>query len=216
VSVQATYVPTLVWASQLTQRELDNSRDTHRPHPSTRELTTMRSEIHIAPDSLALAPSSRGAENLQASAGPDRATTTELVREPLGRFRRARADAHPAAGDNAAQDEIALKLQVMLLSEENARLKAERHRPSDIGTLIDQMRELGDQEGPGEVLDEAWTMLSECLVIRQGLEQACAEIQAAIAGVRQRLGSLTIRLDDVTSADRGQPDVVPRQTSNAR
>jgi hypothetical protein len=174
----------------------------------------MRSEIHIAPDAPALAPSSRGAEKLQAPAGPDRPSTTELVREPLGRFRRARGDAHPAPGDNAAQDEIALKLQVMLLSEENARLKAERHRPSDLGTLIDQMRELGDQEGPGEVLDEAWTMLSECLVIRQGLEQACAEIQVAIAGVRERLGSLTIRLDDVTPTNGGHPDVVPRQSAH--
>jgi hypothetical protein len=176
----------------------------------------MRSEIHIAPDSPALAPTTSGATTLQASGAPDRSPSAELAREPVGRFRRSRGDAHPAPGDTAAQDEIALQLQVMLLSEENARLKAERHRPSDIGTLIDQMRELGDQEGPGEVLDEAWTMLSECLVIRQGLEQACAEIQVAIAGVRERLGSLTIRLEDVTPADGGQPDVVLRQAANAR
>ena len=176
----------------------------------------MRSEIHIAPDAPALASTSTGGETLQASGGPDRASSPELAREPVGRFRRVRGDAHPAPGDNAAQEEIALKLQVMLLSEENARLKAERHRPSDIGTLIDQMRELGEQEGPGEVLDEAWTMLSECLVIRQGLEQACAEIQVAIAGVRERLGSLTVRLDDVTPAGGGHTDVVPRQSSHAR
>jgi hypothetical protein len=175
----------------------------------------MRSEIQIAPDSPALAPMSTSAETLQAPARPERASTADVASVPGGRFRRTRNDARPAAGDSAAQDEIALKLQVMLLSEENARLKAERHRPSDIGTLIDQMRELGDQEGPGEVLDEAWTMLSECLVIRQGLEQACAEIQAAIAGVRERLGSLTIRLDDVTPAGGGHPDVVPRQTPHA-
>jgi hypothetical protein len=175
----------------------------------------MRSEIHEESDSAALAPSSRGAETLLVSAGPDRASSSELGHEPVGRFRRARSNAHPAPGDNAAQDEIALKLQVMLLSEENARLKAERHRPSDIGTLIDQMRELGEQEGPGEVLDEAWTMLSECLVIRQGLEQACAEIQVAIAGVRDRLGSLTIRLEDVAPADGGRPAAVSRQSSHA-
>jgi hypothetical protein len=176
----------------------------------------MRAEIHIAPDPPALAPSSGGAETVQAPDGSDRAASAKLAGERSGRFRRVRGDAHPTAGDTAAQDELALKLQVMLLSEENARLKAERHRPSDIGTLIDQMRELGDQEGPGEVLDEAWTMLSECLVIREGLEQACTEIQAAIAGVRERLGSLTIRLDDVTSAGVGHPDVVPRQSSVAQ
>lgn len=174
----------------------------------------MRSEIDTAPDAPALAPSSGGTDTLQAPS-PSRVSSAKLASEPSSRFRRARGDAHPAAGDTAAQEELALKLQVMLLSEENARLKAERHRPSDIGTLIDQMRELGDQEGPGEVLDEAWTMLSECLVIRQGLEQACAEIQVAIAGVRERLGSLTIRLDDVTPANIGHPDVVPRQSSQA-
>jgi hypothetical protein len=175
----------------------------------------MRSEIQSASDSPALASTSNGVQTLQAPAVQDRAATAKLVRESAGRFRRARGDAHSTAADSAAQDELALKLQVMLLSEENARLKAERHRPSDIGTLIDQMRGLGDQEGPGEVLDEAWTMLSECLVIRQGLEQACAEIQLAIAGVQRRLGSLTVRLDDVTPADGGHPDVVPRQTSHA-
>ena len=174
----------------------------------------MRSEIQIAPDSPALAPTN-GAETLRPPARPDRSASAELAREPAGRFRRGRGDARPAPDDNAAQDELALKLQVMLLSEENARLKAERHRPSDIGTLIDQMRELGDQEGPGEVLDEAWTMLSECLVIREGLEQACAEIHGAIAGVRERLGSLTIRLDDVTAAEVSHPGVVPRQSSHA-
>jgi hypothetical protein len=176
----------------------------------------MRSEIHIAPDSPALAPTNSGAETVQAPSGPDRASSSELTREPSRRFWRARGETHPVSGDNAAQEEIALQLQVMLLSEENARLKSERRRPSDVGTLIDQMRELGDQEGPGEVLDEAWTMLSECLVIRQGLEQACAEIQVAIAGVRERLGSLTIRLEDATTADVGHPDVVPRQSSHAR
>jgi hypothetical protein len=176
----------------------------------------MRSEIHIAPDSPALASSSHGAETVQAPTGPDRASSAELTREPSRRFWRTRGDAQPAPGDDAAQEEIALQLQVMLLSEENARLKSERRRPSDLGTLIDQMRELGDQEGPGEVLDEAWTMLSECLVIRQGLEQACAEIQVAISGVRERLGSLTIRLDDVTLADGGRTDVVPLQSSRAR
>ena len=179
----------------------------------------MRSEIDTAPDAPALAPSSGGgAHTLQAPSGPDRASSAsaKLASQPSGRFRRARGDAHATAGDTAAQDELALKLQVMLLSEENARLKAERHRPSDVGTLIDQMRELGNQEGPGEVLDEAWTMLSECLVIRQGLEQACAEIQVAIAGVRERLGSLTIRLEDVTSGDVAAPDVVPRQSSRAQ
>jgi hypothetical protein len=175
----------------------------------------MTTEIHIVPEPPAPAPTSSGAETLLGSGDPDRAPNSRPIREPFGRLRRSRGDAHSAPGEIAPEDEIALQLQVMLLSEENARLKAERHRPSDVGTLIDQMRELGDQEGPGEVLDEAWTMLSECLVIRQGLEQAWAEVERAISSVRERLGTLTLRLDEITPADGGHADVAPRQSFHA-
>ena len=168
-------------------------------HPIEPKAETMRSEIPAVSDSPAQAPS-----------------IPPSPREPFGRFRRSREDAPPAPGDSAAEDEMALQLQVMLLSEDNARLKAELRRPSDVGTLIEQMRELGDQEGPGEVLDEAWTMLSECLVMRQGLEQACIEIQAAIGSVRERLGSLTVRLDGVAPAGAGHPEAELSQSSPAR
>jgi hypothetical protein len=46
------------------------------------------------------------------------------------------------------------------------------------------------------VLDEAWTMLSECLVIQEGLDRACIEIQSAIGDVRDRLSALAIRFED--------------------
>ncbi len=149
------------------------------------------------------------------SDSPARAPSVQSPREPFSRLRRSREDAALASGDTATEDQIALQLQVMLLSEENARLKAERHRPSDVGTLIDQMRELGDQEGPEEALDEAWTMVSECLVMRQGLDQACIEIQAAISGVREQLASLTIRLDGVAPASSGHPEVELRQSAQS-
>jgi hypothetical protein len=117
-------------------------------------------------------------------------------REPFTRLRRLRGDASTQANGAMAEDETALNLQVMLLSEENARLKAARHQPSNVGTLIDQMRLLAAGEGEGEVLDEAWTMLSECLVIQEGLDRACIEIQSAIGDVRDRLSALAIRFED--------------------
>jgi hypothetical protein len=131
---------------------------------------------------------------------PDQAVSERL--ELSARFRRLRRDVDTQA-IGALDEEEALKLQVMLLSEENARLKAARHRPSDVGTLIDQMRLLAAGEGEGEVLDEAWTMLSECLVIREGLDRACLEIQSAIGDVRNRLAALTIRFED------GMPARIP-------
>jgi hypothetical protein len=120
----------------------------------------------------------------------------QSVREPFTRLRRLRGDANAQANGATTEDETALKLQVMLLSEENARLKTARHQPSNVGTLIDQMRRLAASEGDGEVLDEAWTMLSECLVIQEGLDQACIEIQSAIGDVRDRLGALAIRFEN--------------------
>jgi hypothetical protein len=144
---------------------------------------------------------------LAAFGDPSETANDQSEREPFSRLRRFRGDADAQINAAVAEDELALKLQVMLLSEENARLKAACHRPSDIGTLIDQMRLLGVQEDEGEVLDEAWTMLSECLVIREGLEQACIEIQSAIGDVRARLGSLAIRFDDATPVRASAPDV---------
>lgn len=132
----------------------------------------------------------------------------EAKREPFTRFRRLRGDANTQADGATAEDETALKLQIMLLSEENARLKAARHRPSDVGTLIDQMRLLAARDGEGEVLDEAWTMLSECLVIREGLDRACIEIQSAIDDVRDRLGALAIRFETGMPASTSAPGVL--------
>jgi hypothetical protein len=173
----------------------------------------MRSEIHIVPNSLTLARSTVAEAVIAASSDPSETATAQAGREPFARFRRFRGDAQVKVDGETVEDELALKLQVMLLSEENARLKAAQHRPSDIGTLIDQMRLLGAQEGESELLDEAWTMLSECLVIREGLEQACIEIQAAIGDVRARLGSLAIRLDDVTPANGSDRDIARRHVS---
>jgi hypothetical protein len=173
----------------------------------------MRSQIRIVPDSPMLAPSTNTEAAIAPSDDPSKTATGQAGRDPFARFRRVRPDADVQANREASEDEFALKLQVMLLSEENARLKSAQHRPSDIGTLIDQMRLLGAQEGEGEALDEAWTMLGECLVIGEGLDQACIEIQAAIGDVRARLGSLAIRLDDVTSANGSGPDLALRHVA---
>jgi hypothetical protein len=158
----------------------------------------MRSQTHI----LSTAPT---LVEIAASSDPSKTATDRPERELFARLRRFRGDVDAQTNGAGTEDEVALKLQVVLLSEENARLKAERHRPSDVGTLIDQMRQLGAQEGEGEMLDEAWTMLTECLLIREGLDRACIEIQSAIGDVRARLGSLAVRLDDVTLANASDP-----------
>lgn len=118
--------------------------------------------------------------------------------EPFGRFRRHLERFRGGAEsfeDPSNLDEMDLRLQVMLLREENARLKAARHRPSSAGTAIDQLRQLGTLVSDADDTDDAWSVLSECLLIREGLDQACAEFENAVAVVRERLSTLTASIE---------------------
>ena len=54
---------------------------------------------------------------------------------------------------------------------------------------------LGASDGQGDAVDDAWAVLGECLAIREGLDQVCMEIQAAIDGVRERLAALTLSVE---------------------
>ncbi len=119
---------------------------------------------------------------------------SERTREPFARFRRRidllrldRDAAGPVAGD------VELKLELMLLREENIRLKSERHRPSDASTLVDRMRPPAVEKDHGETDDEAWFAFSQCLLLREDLAQASIELDAAIAAIRERL---VVVLDD--------------------
>lgn len=106
------------------------------------------------------------------------------------RFERFRGDADAVRAGAGAGEDVDQELTVMLLREENARLKAERHRPSDVGSMVDRMRVVAVDEGHGEALDDVWGLLSECLAIREGLDHACEEIHAAISSVQERLTRL--------------------------
>lgn len=143
-------------------------------------------------------PADQGAVSPSATTSAQTATSNRS-RDRIARFRhrieQLRGDADAFGANDDSGEESDLKLELMLLREENARLKAQRHRPSDVDTLIDQMREFGAEQGESELADEAWTVLSECLVIREGLEQTCVEIQAAIGAVHERLRQLAVGLD---------------------
>jgi hypothetical protein len=137
--------------------------------------------------------------------------------EPFTRFRRrfersrGRVEEHHFA--DSIDDEDDLRLQVMLLREENARLKAGRHKPVDTGSMIERMRTLAAHDGDRERLDESWSVLAECLALREGLDQACVEVQAAISSVRERLGALGLSVERI-AADGATltPDLTPDLT----
>ena len=119
--------------------------------------------------------------------------------QPFDRFRR-RLERFRGLGDaeitpGAIDDESELRLQVMLLREENARLKAARHQPAGAGSAIDRIRLLNSQTSGPEVADGAWGLLTDCLVIREGLDQVCVEMQQAISAIQERLAALTLSFE---------------------
>jgi hypothetical protein len=97
------------------------------------------------------------------------------------RFRRRRAD--PADGDPIAE----ALAELVLLREENARLKAARHQMPSLGRVIAHARALpvpGDAE---DAADEAAAMLAEVVVLRDSLLEVCAELERSMASLRTRL-----------------------------
>ena len=103
------------------------------------------------------------------------------------RFGRRRADFEvlEAAGESLG----ALRAELVLLREENARLKTARHQGPDIGGLLERARSL-----PGErvddVGDETSRVLVEGLVIRESLLEICQEIERAMVSFEARLKAL--------------------------
>lgn len=96
---------------------------------------------------------------------------------------------------DSREERESLRLEVMLLREEIARLRTARHRPADVGTLIDQLRALAAEQGGAEMEDEVWTLIADVSAVREGLEQACVELELALVSVRRRLRTLSVGLD---------------------
>src|ERR1700730_1082413 len=118
------------------------------------------------------------------------------VKVMVGRLSRLGVSGGRPSGDAAAMAD--LEMELALLREENARLKVERHRAPDAGRVIERMRHLG-QARQVEQLDadgahgsEASRAILECLAIRDGLVEACHEIQQAMQRMRRRLGGLSL------------------------
>jgi hypothetical protein len=109
------------------------------------------------------------------------------VEERPRRFGRRRADfeALEVAGESLG----ALRAELVLLREENARLKAARHQAPDITGLLERARSL-----PGErvddIGDETTRVLVEGLVIRESLLEICQEIERAMVSFEARLKAL--------------------------
>jgi hypothetical protein len=103
------------------------------------------------------------------------------------RFGRRRADyeALEVAGESLA----ALRAELVLLREENARLKTARHQGPDIGGLLERARSLPETR-VDDLGDETTRVLVEGLVIRESLLEICQEIERAMVSFEARLKAL--------------------------
>jgi len=82
--------------------------------------------------------------------------------------------------------------------------------------------ELGQQEGAQSgderlyqeaqgLVEEAWGVLTECLGIRDGLLEACQEVERAMSNMQHRLGELSVAIDaDVDASAGPYANVEPR------
>jgi hypothetical protein len=115
---------------------------------------------------------------------PDGARTGEPAARRL-RFRRRRATHGGAAAGDPMEE---MHAELVLLREENARLKAARHQLPSFGHVVGRIRSLptGDEDAE-DAGDEAAEMLAEVSVMRASLLEVCEELTRAMDLVRARL-----------------------------
>ncbi len=96
------------------------------------------------------------------------------------------------AGPPSAQSRVVAELEseLALLREENARLKVTQQRTRD-RPVNERVRELLPPHGQlGRNGDESWELLTDCLLLRDGLIDACREIEQGMRATRTRLDEL--------------------------
>jgi hypothetical protein len=86
----------------------------------------------------------------------------------------------------------ALEAELVLLREENARMKVDAARPPGPGRAVERIRGVAAaaEAAPAKEPDggdEAWHALAEATMLREVLTDMCDEVQGAIAAVQNRL-----------------------------
>jgi len=128
--------------------------------------------------------SRKAADAARASAdGMDRSARTLL-----GRWLRASGGERGRADGEQLEQ---LERELMLLREENARLKVGREQAAErpvnerVRAALPALRREDDPDG-----DEPWAVLTECMLLRDGLVDACRELERGARELRGRLETL--------------------------
>jgi hypothetical protein len=95
----------------------------------------------------------------------------------------------------------------MLLREENARLKAERHHLPRVATLLGNAAASAGAPAEDDPGDELAQLMTDYVVMRETLLVACDEFEGALAALRERLAMLP----DVTPGGAVETDSVPAE-----
>jgi uncharacterized protein involved in exopolysaccharide biosynthesis len=116
------------------------------------------------------------------------------------RFGRRRTD----AGTEPESIE-ALRAELLLLREENARLTAAQHRGADVGRVLRHARAALPAVDPDDdsIADETTRVLIEGLVIRESLLELCQEIERAMVAFEARLTALQAPISAARSNGHG-------------
>lgn len=104
-------------------------------------------------------------------------------------FRAAGGASSPSPSGQSRQLEE-LESELALLREENARLKVQQERPRDrpVNERVRELLPLRREEGSDS--DEPWELLTDCLMLRDGLVNACREIEHGMRETRRRLDAI--------------------------
>jgi hypothetical protein len=110
--------------------------------------------------------------------------------EPRRRFRR-RSDRTVVDGPDDAETLGTVLAELVLLREENARLKAAQYQRSDISRLIGRARSLSSAEiDHASISDDTEQVLVEGLLIRESLLEICQEIERSMVSFEAKLNAL--------------------------
>lgn len=100
-------------------------------------------------------------------------------------MRRRRSTGRETPGDRHGD----LEAELMVLREDNARLRAAQHRPADLGSLVAAVRALPVAIA-GADGDEAAQALVDSLLLRDALQDVSDELARSLAAVEDRLRAL--------------------------
>jgi hypothetical protein len=114
--------------------------------------------------------------------------------EPRRRFRRRSDRSEDAAGESESFAD--LRAELLLLREENARLKAAQHQRADVSRLIGRARSLAAAEPDRDsISDDVEQLLVEGLLIRESLLEICQEVERSMVAFEGKLNALVAVTD---------------------